>query len=125
MFRNKVIISALVVAFSLIFFGTAIAGTINYPPGVISNLDHTTAELDTRLEAMAKTENKVAKQTAVSAPAGVISNLDHTTAQIDAQLYPENIDRNKETNYVRCYVPAGAISNLDHTTAELDVNLGC
>jgi hypothetical protein len=123
MFSKKIIISALVVAFSLSFFGTAIAGAIDYPPGVISNLDHTTADIDARLEAMVQTENKVVKQT-VSVPAGVVSNLDHTTAEIDAQLYHESIDSN-EAKYVSCNVPAVTISNLDHTTAEFDVDWGC
>lgn len=119
MFIKKIIFSTLVVAVSLSLFGTAIAGTSGYPPGFISNLDGTTAEIDARFEAMETNDKIVIKQATVSAPAGVISNLDGTTAEIDAQLYPENI-YGKKTNYVHCNAPAGFISNLDGTTAELD-----
>jgi len=95
------------------------------PAGAISNLDHTTAELDAKLEAMVVTESKKPKHSRYYAPAGAISNLDHTTAELDAKLEAVLATESKDLRYIRCSAPAGAISNLDHTTAELDAKLGC
>lgn len=124
MLTKKSLVAALVITFCFGIFGTAIAGAINYPPGVISNLDATTAALDAQFEAMA-TPDKEVNYVRSYAPAGAISNLDHTTAELDAQLQAVAAPDNKEVNYVQCYTPAGVISNLDHTTAELDAKWGC
>ena len=125
MFNKELLVSALVITFSLTFLGTALASTISYPAGFISNLDSTTAEQDARLEAMAATETNEVKQVRDYAPAGFISNLDSTTAEQDARLEAMAATESKEFNYVRCYAPAGFISNLDSTTAELDAKTGC
>lgn len=124
MLTKKSFIAALIITFCFGFLGNATAGAINYPPGVISNLDTTTAAMDAQFESMA-TNDKEAYNVRSYAPAGVISNLDHTTAALDAQLEAMAATDNKEVNYVQCYIPAGVISNLDHTTVELDAKWGC
>lgn len=122
--KKVLLIGALVTIFSFGLLGTAVAGSISYPAGVISNLDHTTAEIDAKLEAKHGVEGRVSNHTLDYAPAGVISNLDHTTAEIDAQLYPESVLKHTEPS-ILCNAPAGHISNKDHTTAAFDATTGC
>jgi hypothetical protein len=123
MFNKKYLISVLVVTFCFGFLGTAIAGTISYPAGFISNLDLSTAEMDARLETTVKTEAKEVEQVRNSAPAGFISNLDLSTAEMDAKLKAMVETESKE--YASCNTPAGFISNLDVSTAQMDAELGC
>lgn len=127
--KNKVLLlSALAAIFCFGMLGTATAGSVSYPAGVISNLDHTTAKIDSKLEAMPENEIQVSNYGEDYAPSGVISNLDHTTADLDAKLEAiaaKTANNGEEVKYTRCYTPAGVISNLDHTTAELDATVGC
>ena len=126
--KKVLLLSALVAIFCFGMLGTATAGSISYPAGVISNLDHTTAKIDAKLEGMHNDEIKVSNYGENYIPAGVISNLDHTTAELDAKLEAmaaKAANKREEVKYTRCYTPAGAISNLDHTTAELDTMVGC
>lgn len=126
--KKVLLLSALVAIFCFGLLGTATAGSISYPAGAISNLDHTTAKIDAKLEVMLEDEIQVSNYGEDYAPAGVISNLDHTTAELDARLEAiaaKTAKKGEEVKYTRCYTPAGAISNLDHTTAELDTMLGC
>lgn len=126
--KKVLLLSALVAMFCFGLLGTATAGTTSYPAGVISNLDHTTAKIDAKLEGMHDDEIKASNYGENYIPAGVISNLDHTTAELDAKLETiaaKAANKSGEVKYTHCYTPAGFISNLDHTTAEFDTMVGC